>query len=92
MQVPLADPSMQTALAHFSHMWTRSFAGFLADAEAGDYIVFAPELLPSSINYARRFCSPDGTWIEDSDRWQDAPSLVQIARECFSAAERLLTA
>lgn len=32
---------------HFRAMWTRCFAGFLADAKAGEVMIFAPELLPA---------------------------------------------
>jgi hypothetical protein len=88
IQVPLADPSMERAIEHFREMWTRSMVGFLREARPGDYLVFAPELLEPGINYARRFRGADGTWQEDSDRWEDALSLTAIARECFSEAQR----
>jgi hypothetical protein len=88
MQVPLDDPGMRTPLNHFVEMWRRSFRGFLSEASRGDKLIFAPELLPSSINYARRVHVGDGTWEEDSDRWLDARRLVEIAGEVFDQEMR----
>ncbi len=92
MQVPLADPSMDLAMQHYREMWTRSMSGFLQGARAGDYLIFAPELLCSSINYARRYRSSDGRWLEDGDRWLDALALLKVAHECFETARRLTPA
>ena len=86
IQVPLADPTMPTAVAHFRTMWTRSMKGFLKTAKPGDYIVFAPELLHPEINYARTFINAAGQRVEESDRWLEAIAYAQIARECFAAA------
>jgi hypothetical protein len=88
VQVPLADPSMETAMGHFREIWTRSFQGFLRSAAPGDYLVFAPELLPAPINYARLYRNDAGEWVEDSDRWEEALELVRVAQECFAEAER----
>jgi len=88
IQVPLADPTMPKAVAHFCDMWTRSMKGFLKTAKPGDYIVFAPELLHPEINYARTFINAAGQRVEESDRWPEAIAYAQIARECFAAAQQ----
>lgn len=90
MQVPLADPSMRVAMQHYREMWTRAMAGFLRNAGPGDYLIFSPELLRSSINYARRYRRSDGQWIEDGDRWADSLELLNVARECFETAQSSL--
>jgi hypothetical protein len=86
MQVTMHDPSMKVALDHYREMWTRSFAGFKRSAREGDYIIFAPELLESSINYARLCKTAAGQWQEDSDRWEESIKLSEIAAECFARA------
>lgn len=88
MQVPLADPSMTVAMKHYREMWTRSMMGFLGDAGPDETLIFSPELLRSSINYARRYRDADGNWQEDSDRWLDSLALLQEAIACFREAER----
>lgn len=92
MQVPLADPSMEAAMEHYREMWIRSMAGFLRDALAEDHLIFAPELLRSSINYARRYRTGEGNWEEDSDRWLDSLALLKEATACFREAERRVNA
>jgi hypothetical protein len=90
MQLTVRAPSMRLALDHVRELWIRSFVGFLRHAQPGDFLVLAPELLPASKNYARLVETPDGTWLEDSDRWEEALVLVEIARECWQRAlERL---
>lgn len=86
IQVPLDDPSMGKALAHYRQMWTAAMVGFLRNAVQGDYLVFAPELLQPAICYARTPRRANGKYVEESDRWLEALSLGAIARECFSAA------
>ena len=88
IQLPLAEPSMPKAVEHFREMWTRSMAGFLRSAKAGDYIVFAPELLHPEINYARTFVNASGQRVEESDRWTEALLYATIARECFAQAQQ----
>lgn len=92
IQVPLADPTMPKAVEHFREMWTRSMAGFLATAKAGDYVIFAPELLHPEINYARTFVNAQGQRVEESDRWAEAIAYAAIARECFAAAQQRMLA
>lgn len=99
MQVPVGEADDGAHLDHFKEMWTRAFAGFLSSAAPGDFICFAPELLPASIplgeqtfhlNYARLTAKTDGGREEESDRWQQALLLCEIARGCFAEAERRL--
>lgn len=90
---PDAEPPY---VAHFRTMWTRCFEGFLRDAEAGDVMVFAPELLPARttvdgvvrrLDYA--LLLPDGS--EETDRWTEALRLCAVADQCFTAARRATT-
>lgn len=74
-------------VADFREMWTRSMVGFLRTAKPGDYLVFAPELLVSSIYYARAFPDTNGVLREEGDRYAQARIYAGIARECFAAAE-----
>ena len=92
IQRPLNDPTMKTALAHFAEMWTRSMTGFIRGAAPGDVLVFAPELLQPSINYAPLAQGSDGQWDEMSDRWLEAIELGRMARECFERAQSLVAA
>mgnify|MGYP006276712703 CR=1 FL=1 len=88
IQVPLHDPSMEKAMEHYRELWTRAMAGFLRGAGPGDFLVFAPELLPSPINYARLYKNDAGEWVEDGDRWEDALKLADVAKQCFAEAQR----
>lgn len=91
MQVDAGDGTAEAEasrpfVGHFRQMWTRSFAGFLANAGPGDFIAFAPELLSPKAYYARTFPGPDGEPTEETDRWRQALVYKQIAQECFDAA------
>lgn len=95
MQVSVLGSQDAPHVEHFRTLWTRCFEGFLANAGAGDEIVFAPELLPAAmelegrvhhLNYAR--LDPGGE--EQGDRWAEAKLLCRIARDCFAAAQRSL--
>jgi hypothetical protein len=88
MQVDVGDGSGRTYVDHFKDMWTRCFKGFLKSARPGDYICFAPELLPPKIYYARTIKGADGVEREECDRWQQALVYTRIAKECFEAAKR----
>ncbi len=68
----------------FKEMWTRSMHGFLKSAQPGDVLPFAPELLAN--NYARKFPNANGEMCEESDRWQQALLMTQIAQSCFEEA------
>jgi hypothetical protein len=86
IQVDIGDGTNRPHVDHFREFWTRSFRGFLATAQPGDYIVFTPELLPPVIHYAREFPDAQGNLQEESNRWEQAKVLTRIARECFEAA------
>lgn len=73
-------------LAHFRQLWTACFREFLARAERGEAIYFAPELLAPNIFYARTFPNAAGEEIEESDRWEQSLILKQIAEKCFAEA------
>lgn len=86
MQVDLGDGTEGVHMTHFRQMWQMCFEGFLASAQPGDFIALAPELLPSSINYARSFPNAEGQLEEESDRWEQAQVINRVARECWNAA------
>jgi hypothetical protein len=70
-------------VAHFEQLWTASFRGFLNQASEGDAICFVPELLGPDIYYARTFGG-----VEESDRWQQALLLREVAQQCFASAKQ----
>ncbi|EDY84594.1 hypothetical protein VDG1235_4226 [Verrucomicrobiia bacterium DG1235] len=86
IQAPLSPNPQSEYIAHFRQIWQCCFTGFLASATTGDYLIFAPELLPPSIYYAQTHLEPSGAPQESSDRWQDALFLKQIAEEEFANA------
>jgi hypothetical protein len=88
IQVDIGDGTNQTYVDHFREMWTRCFTGFLKGAGPGDCICFTPELLGSSIYYARKFKGASGELVEESDRWQQARLLGRIGRQCWEEALR----
>ena len=83
------DAAVHPSVAHFEQFWTAAFRGFLAHAEPSERIVFAPELLPAAIGYARTVPDAAGRRVEEGDRWQQALVLTDIARRCYAAAEDL---
>ena len=87
MQVDIGDGRIGTNLVHFREIWTRACAGFLHSVASDARLIFTPELLRSEINYARVFCGPDGSLIEETDRWEQALKLCGIAAECMDAAQ-----
>lgn len=82
------DPATHPSVAHFEALWTAAFRGFLATAGPDEHMVFAPELLPPQIHYARTVPAPTepGGRAEETDRWHQALVLVEIARRCWSHA------
>jgi len=76
----------------FRRLWTASFEGFLRSSAPGDVFGFYPELLPPAYHYARLVPGPDGNLQEESDRWQEAQVLVEIARECWQRAKAAVEA
>jgi hypothetical protein len=86
MQIRWSDPTMPAAREHFRAIWVRVFRAFLACAGPGDFFAFTPEIIPFSINYARQFEMSDGTLKEESDRYLDALSMVEFAKQCWNEA------
>jgi hypothetical protein len=87
IQVDIGDGKNLPYVEHFKEMWTRSFAGFLASAQGGDYFCFAPELLSPTHYYARILTNAAGEIVEEGDRWQQALLYLELARECFEQAK-----
>lgn len=90
MQVNIGDTLEQARghdfVQHFQLMWTAAMRGFKNDAGQGDYLIFAPELLDSRAYYARKFPTPQGELVEESDRWTQALLYVELAKQCFDKA------
>ncbi len=63
--------------------------GFLGKAEAGDVLIFTPELLSGKYCYARKFSGKPGTLIEETDRYRQALLYQDLAKSCFAEAKRL---
>jgi hypothetical protein len=94
MQVRI-DGAGGTHIDHFKTMWRRCFEGFIATARSGEDLIFAPELLPAFIdfggarhefNYARLFDDGAGGLKEESDRWQQAAFISDMAADLFDEA------
>lgn len=92
MQVPVAEDFSQgpaTTLglvnyqAHFQQLWSCTVRGFLRTAQAGDVLIFAPELLDPRYDYARVFTNQHGDWIEESDRYAQALIYQRWIRHLF---------
>jgi hypothetical protein len=86
IQIPVRDPGQEMHVDVFRQLWSRSFTGFLAQAQSGDVMGFYPELLPPSYHYARVVRNASGEWTEESDRWAEALALIDIARACWNDA------
>ena len=90
IQIDVGDGSAAAhpSVAHFEAFWTAAFRGFLATAAPDEHIVFAPELLPPQINYARTIPGPTPTVprVEEGDRWSQSLVLCEIARRCWNRA------
>lgn len=78
-------------LDHFKELWTRAMLGFLRNADRGDVLIFAPELLPGVHYYARMFPGPTGELAEESDRYAQALLYKELALSCFLEARRRVT-
>lgn len=91
IQVDIGDGKDREFVEHFKMMWRLSFKGFLKRAKPGDYICFAPELLPPEIYYASLIKGPGDSLVESGDRWEQAILYRRIAQECFDDAKRELS-
>ena len=82
-----AEAEQRENVQHYEKLWTRAMAGFAKSAAAGDVLIFAPELLPPKIWYARTFPGPDGEPREESDRWQQAKILCELIDAWWTKAQ-----
>jgi hypothetical protein len=98
MQVPIgADLNERPAqahgvanyLEHFRQLWTGAMSGFLSNAEPGDVLIFAPELLAGTYYYARKFPNAARELEEESDRYAQALLYRDLARACFAEAVQI---
>ncbi len=87
-QLTASDPAEARHLAYYRRMWTASFEGFLRDSGPGDYFAVHPELLPARAFYPKMVPGPDGALREESDRWTESAFLIDVARDCFAAAQQ----
>lgn len=85
---PVQAHGAHNYLDHFKELWTRAMCGFLGAAGRGSVLIFAPELLSPAIYYARMFPNESGHLVEESDRYRQAMLLKDLARSCFSEAQR----
>jgi hypothetical protein len=76
-------------LDHFKELWTHAMVGFLRNANRGDVLIFAPELLSGTHYYARMFPDASGQLGEESDRYVQALLYKELARSCFAEALQL---
>ncbi len=83
---PVAASGVTDYFADFRTIWTRAMRGFLAHAKAGDVLIFAPELLSGTYDYARLFPNARGKLVEETDRYQQALLYQRIILECFAEA------
>jgi hypothetical protein len=86
-QLTASEPAEARHLDYYKRMWRASFEGFLRDAGPGDYIAVHPELLPARAFYPKMVPGPDGALREESDRWTESAFLIEVARDCFAAAQ-----
>jgi hypothetical protein len=86
IQVPVRNGENAPHLEVFKTLWTRCFEGFLARAHPGEVFSFYPELLPASFGYARLIPDGEGGLREESDRWEEALFLCEVARAAWTAA------
>lgn len=92
MQAPLALAQDGPARGHFETLWRAAFAGYRRSG-AGTAFIFAPELLPRSINHQgvahhlnyALVSNAGGAWREQTDRWAEALELCELARAWFQS-------
>lgn len=86
-QVTASDPGEVRHTDYYRRLWTAACEGFLRSAGPGDYLAVHPELLPARAFYPKMVPGPDGTMQEESDRWTEARFLIDLAEQCFAAAQ-----
>ena len=68
-------------------MWACAARGFLAAAQLGDVLIFAPELLSGTHYYARLFANHEGVLVEETDRYAQALLYQRWIRNIFSSVQ-----
>ncbi|HEX7034887.1 MAG TPA: hypothetical protein VF210_03900 [Pseudomonadales bacterium] len=86
IQIPVDGEARAPHVEVFERFWTHSFLGYLADPGADETIGVYPELLPAAFHYARLVPGPDGKLREETDRWQQALRLIDLARRWWERA------
>jgi len=81
---PLQAHGGRDYLADFKQMWTLAMQGFRKNAQPGDVLPFAPELLKPQIYYARMFAAEGQPFREESDRYEQALLYKTIAKNCWN--------
>lgn len=76
-------------LLHFRDLWTRAMYGFQQSAVSGDFLIFAPEILPARTYYARMVPNQFGQLVEETDRYSQALLYKDLARACFVDANKV---
>jgi len=87
MQVAI-DPVRDADSVHLKHwqeIWTRAFRAVRANTPPGQVVPLAIELLPAANHYARTFPGPDSVLGEESDRWQQALVINELAERWWAA-------
>lgn len=71
---------------HFRRLWTETFRCVRSAADAPSTLPFAPELLPPHAGYARTTRDDLGAEREESDRWEQALLLCDLAEHWHADA------
>lgn len=82
-QVSVEPDDQSRHVCHFAQMWKAVFRSFIERAEGDSELPFAPELLPPAFNYDRTIPDTTGGRREESDRWQQAALLHDMASDLF---------
>ncbi len=88
MQVDIGDGRGHAHAQNFFWMWREAMSHWLASAQPGDILPFAPELGPPSSGYSITIRRDDGEKVELSDRWKQSLVLGQLAKEAFAEARQ----
>ena len=88
MQVDVGDGQGNLFAEHFQWLWETGMRHWLARAQAGDILPFAPELGPPRDNYAITYRDASGALTEISDRWAQTLVVKRLAEECWARAQK----